>query len=186
MSRSSLSQNRRPDETTPANSPGLLLETGRPDDDRRELDPRHERYGLFFTAWRSQDGWSLEEHGRFWQASLDLWPRRGKPGRRVELAHAYRVATDRGLSHEEAAEVVGLKPDTLRRKEVPGLAGELSGGAVTDYVLPRIYTHDEPIPDPMAFPNVVVGASAPGQFDIVEPADLRTVEIQRRLDALLD
>lgn len=82
--------------------------------------------------------------------------------------------------------MVNLKLDTLRRKEVPGLAEELPDVAVTGSVLPRIYTNDEPMPDPLAFPNVVVGASAKGPYDIVEPTDLRTVEIQRRLNVLQD
>lgn len=156
--------------------PTLRLETGVPDDYRQELLPDHGLYGAFWTAWQEQDRWNLWKHAMFWQSMLPLWPSpANSPSHREQAALAYRAAEHRGL---EPADVLDVKPDTLRKKKVgqeaallrptleqavrDGLdhAAELRGEGVmviTNYMLPRIFTGDELEPDKDAFRSVEIG-----------------------------
>lgn len=196
------------DATAPQYCP-LKLETGVPDDYRKELSSDFELYGAFWLAWQEQDRWSLREHAMFWGAMLPRWPsREGQPSKREQTALAYRAAEHRDL---DPAAVLDRKPDTLRKKEVekqvvmlrptleqamrddPDLEAERDGkGAVTltDYMLPRVFVGDEPEPDKDAFTSIEEGREDEKTKDIrgrlgLAPAAPFLSPKQRKLRAMI-
>lgn len=136
--------------------PELHVVSGLVDDRRKVLTPDDAVFGLFTWARSVQDGWSLETHGAFWEATLELWP----PGRggqlaREELAWCFRAHLGAGRTPAEAADRMGYPLDSLRRMEVLDTESLLDDAVVADYFLPRVYVPDhDDHPNAGAYPNL--------------------------------
>ena len=106
----------RPGHNSAENCPDFLsVATGLPDDERRELATGHRLFRQAELAWQRQDAWSEEEHRGFWSALLPLWPS-GKTRTNDRLGALAFYLRDRGVGLKEVANVVGVAPDTLRRR----------------------------------------------------------------------
>lgn len=124
-----------------------------------------------------QDRWSQDEHKSFWLATIDLWPRVGRQAPTAEtLGFAFDQLRARGLNPTDAAKRLGYAPGSIERMRRRG-GREWADSWGGRYVLPRVYTLDDPEVDPMAYPNF-----EPGEL----PGDLRQPEIVARLASIID
>jgi len=137
-------------------SASLVVATGAPDDHRQALQPGNgDLRAQAEIALAEQDAWSDEHHSGFWQALLPLWPRRSGtvPVRqRLDALAGYllNVAVAANWSRADVANILGVAPDSLRRRRY-GFGDRKArwwpGTGDRRDRLPRVYREGDPKPD---------------------------------------
>ena len=102
-----------------ATGPALSLITGLPDNRREPLEPHHSLYRMASRLRRDQDRLDDRQHRERFIVALDAWPRlRGADSLRETQAQWAGMLLSEGWGPGDVAEVLGVSPDTLRRRKL--------------------------------------------------------------------